>query len=103
MVDMVNNPPHYKSGGMEAIEVIVNSLTEDHNLPRKQAREAARAVLPNMIETRIVATGNLRAWNEATQRRTAPDADAESQKVAGMIRDQLHELAPEAIRKKENR
>ena len=31
-------------------------------LRRKQARQAARAVLPNATETRIVVTGNYRAW-----------------------------------------
>src|SRR5205823_5552384 len=29
---------------------------------RKMAREAARAVLPNATETKIVVTGNARAW-----------------------------------------
>ena len=67
---------------------------QDSGLPRKQAREAARAVLPNMVETRIVVTGNLRAWNEVTQRRTAPDADAEMREVMGLIRKELHAIAP---------
>src|SRR4051812_20738993 len=31
-------------------------------LRRKQARQAARAVLPNATETRVVVTGNYRAW-----------------------------------------
>ena len=31
-------------------------------LRRKQARQAARAILPNATETRIVVTGNYRAW-----------------------------------------
>lgn len=87
---------------LQEYEVIVNNLIDDHNLPRKQAREAARATLPNMVETRIVVTGNLRAWHEVIARRTAPDADAEFQKVAGMIRDQLHKLAPEIILKEED-
>src|SRR5699024_308714 len=77
-------------------ETIVSALT-DEGLPRKQAREAARAVLPNMIETRIVVTGNLRAWHEVIERRTAPDADAEFQQVAGMIRQELRKLAPEVF------
>lgn len=72
---------------------IVDVLADD-GLPRKQAREAARAVLPNMVETRIVVTGNLRAWNEVTQRRTAPDADAEMREVMGLIRKELHAVAP---------
>lgn len=61
---------------------------------RKQAREAARAFLPNMTETRIVVTGNLRAWHEVIARRTAPDADAEMQEVMGMARDELAKVAP---------
>ena len=76
---------------------LVEALT-DSGLPRKQAREAARAVLPNMVETRIVVTGNLRAWHEVIERRTAPDADAEFQQVAGMIRDELKKLAPEVFK-----
>ena len=77
-------------------EGLVSALTGE-GLPRKQAREAARAVLPNMVETRIVVTGNLRAWHEVIERRTAPDADAEFQQVAGMIRDELQKLAPEVF------
>ena len=73
----------------ELVEALLGS-----GLPRKQAREAARAVLPNMIETKIVVTSNLRAWHEVIERRTAPDADAEFQEVAGLIRDELKKLAP---------
>lgn len=61
---------------------------------RKQAREAARAFLPNCVETKIVVTGNLRAWHEVTQRRMKPDADAEMQEVMDMIYDELTEVAP---------
>lgn len=63
-------------------------------MSRKQAREAARAVLPNMVETRIVVTGNMRAWKEVINRRTQPDVDAEMQEVMGMIADQLATIAP---------
>ena len=76
---------------------LVEELQEVEGLSRKQAREAARAVLPNMVETRIVVTGNLRAWHEVIARRTAPDADAEFQQVAGMIREQLQQIAPEVF------
>ena len=61
---------------------------------RKQAREAARAILPNMTETKVIVTANLRAWLEVIERRTAPDADAEIQEVMGMARDALRPLAP---------
>ena len=85
--------------GEEALsnyEDLVEAFTTA-GLPRKQAREAARAVLPNMVETRIVVTGNLRAWHEVIERRTAPDADAEFQQVAGLIRDELQQIAPEVF------
>ena len=63
-------------------------------VPRKQAREAARAVLPSMTETKMVVTANLRGWLEVINRRTAPDADAELQEVMSMARDVLKPLAP---------
>ena len=85
------------AGARHSYRELVEALL-DSGLPRKQAREAARAVLPNMIETRIVVTGNLRAWHEVITRRTAPDADAEFQQVAGMIRDELKKIAPEVFK-----
>lgn len=65
----------------------------DH-LPKKQRNEAARGLLPNCIETRMVVTGNLRAWNEVVQRRTQPDADAEIQEVMRLAKDALHAVSP---------
>ena len=81
------------TGARHSYRELVEALL-DSGLTRKQAREAARAVLPNMTETRIVVTGNMRAWHEVIERRTAPDADAEFQQVAGMIRDELKKIAP---------
>lgn len=66
----------------------------DAGFTRKQAREAARAVLPSMVETKMTVTGNLRTWLEVIERRTAPDADAELQQVMGMAREALRPLAP---------
>ena len=83
-------------GARHSYRELVEALL-DSGLARKQAREAARAVLPNMVETKIVVTGNLRAWHEVIERRTAPDADAEFQQVAGLIRDELQKLAPEVF------
>lgn len=65
----------------------------DH-LPKKQRNEAARALLPNAVETRMVVTGNLRAWHEVIQRRTQPDADAEMQQVMRLANQQLHTVSP---------
>ena len=63
-------------------------------LPRKQAREAARGVLPNMTETRIVVTGNHRSWVEMLTKRLAPGADAEMKFVAKLILETLRPTAP---------
>ena len=84
------------AGARHSYRELVEALS-DSGLTRKQAREAARAVLPNMVETRIVVTGNLRAWHEVIARRTAPDADAEFQQVANLIRNERQRLAPEVF------
>ena len=64
------------------------------HLPKKQRNEAARGLLPNCIETRMVVTGNLRAWHEVIQRRTQPDADAEMQEVMRLAYEALHAVSP---------
>ncbi|MGH8879334.1 MAG: FAD-dependent thymidylate synthase, partial [Stackebrandtia sp.] len=48
----------------ELLEGLEKKFADEPNatLRRKQARQAARAVLPNATETRIVVTGNYRAW-----------------------------------------
>lgn len=61
---------------------------------RKQAREAARCVLPNATETKFVVTGNLRAWRDVLKRRLAPAADAEMQLFAREVLKLLLDLAP---------
>lgn len=65
----------------------------DH-LPKKQRNEAARGLLPNCVETRMVVSGNLRAWHEVIGRRTQPDADAEMQQVMLLAAQQLHIVSP---------
>jgi len=51
-------------------------------LRRKQARQAARAVLPNATETRIVVTGNYRAWRHFVAQRASEHADVEIRRLA---------------------
>lgn len=63
-------------------------------LPRKQAREAARAVLPNMTETQFVITANLRGWRDVLRRRWHVAADAEIRRFAGLVLAELRGLAP---------
>jgi thymidylate synthase (FAD) len=62
--------------------------------PRKEARQAARHILPSGTETRILVSGNLRAWREVLGKRLSPAADAEFREVAQKIRDILLEVAP---------
>lgn len=67
----------------------------DGTARRKAAREAARAVLPSMCETRIVVSGNLRAWRDFILTRGSEHADAEIRRLAVMIADLLIDEAPE--------
>ncbi|MFT3900242.1 MAG: FAD-dependent thymidylate synthase [Gordonia sp. (in: high G+C Gram-positive bacteria)] len=63
-------------------------------LRRKQARQAARAVLPNATETKIVVTGNYRAWRHFIGMRATEHADVEIRELAVACLRQLTELAP---------
>src|SRR5204863_6051929 len=63
-------------------------------LRRKQARQAARAVLPNATETRIVVTGNYRAWRHFIAMRASEHADVEIRRLAITCLRQLADLAP---------
>ncbi|TRX43708.1 FAD-dependent thymidylate synthase [Corynebacterium guaraldiae] len=76
---------------------LVESL-QNEGLPRKQAREAARAVLPNCLETRIVVSGNLRAWRDYLKKRISPHADAEIRIVSQMILAELYDVAPSVFK-----
>ena len=78
----------------ESITDYKDAQTVLNYLPKKQRNEAARALLPNAVETRMVVTGNLRAWHEVIQRRTQPDADAEIQEVMRLAREALHTVSP---------
>lgn len=63
-------------------------------LRRKQARQAARAVLPNASETRIVVTGNYRAWRHFIAMRATEHADVEIRALAVQCLRQLQKAAP---------
>jgi thymidylate synthase (FAD) len=66
----------------------------DASLLRKQARQAARAVLPNATETRVVVTGNYRAWRHFIATRATEHADIEIRQVAIACLRQLRKVAP---------
>lgn len=63
-------------------------------LRRKQARQAARAVLPNDTETRIVVTGNYRAWRHFVAMRASEHADVEIRRLAVACLRELAATAP---------
>ena len=66
-------------------------------LRRKQARQAARAVLPNATETRIVVTGNFRAWRHFIAMRASEHADVEIRRLAIECLRQLVGVAPQVF------
>lgn len=61
---------------------------------RKAARQAARAVLPNAAETRIVVTGNYRAWMHFIDMRATEHADVEIREGAIAVLRELQRFAP---------
>ncbi|MEU7814586.1 FAD-dependent thymidylate synthase [Pseudonocardia sp. NPDC049154] len=63
-------------------------------LRRKQARQAARAILPNATETRIVVTGNYRAWRHFIGMRATEHADVEIRALAIECLRQLQAEVP---------
>jgi thymidylate synthase (FAD) len=61
---------------------------------RKMAREAARGVLPNSTETKIVVTGNTRAWRTMLELRSSEGAELEIRRMAVATLRLLQKEAP---------
>ncbi|SOD74145.1 thymidylate synthase (FAD) [Jatrophihabitans sp. GAS493] len=93
--DVIADDPVLHAKFVEATEAAVSAYTEileglekrfadvEHaTLRRKQARQAARALLPNATETRIVVTGNYRAWRHFVAMRASEHADVEIRQLA---------------------
>lgn len=86
-------------GAQSAYVALVGQLMEryawvaDRVHRRKMAREAARAVLPNSTETKIVVTGNARAWRTMLELRASEAAELEIRRLAVAV---LRALAGEA-------
>src|SRR5438045_8798055 len=76
-------------GAQRAYVALVEQLMErygwiaDRVHRRKMAREAARAVLPNATETKIVVQGNAPAWRTMLQLRASDGAELEIRRFAG--------------------
>jgi thymidylate synthase (FAD) len=80
----------------ELLEGLEQRFADEPNptLRRKRARQAARAILPNATETRIVVTGNYRAWRHFIGMRATEHADVEIREVAIELLRQLQRVAP---------
>ena len=63
---------------LESYRTLLSEVTErigdeeSATMRKKRARQAARAVLPNCAETKIVVTGNARAWRHLVEMRGSP-------------------------------
>lgn len=66
---------------------------DNRTLRRKLSRQAARAILPNATETRIVVTGNYRAWRHFIAMRASEHADVEIRELAVECLRQLQKAA----------
>jgi len=61
---------------------------------RKLAREAARSVLPNGTETKIVVSGNIRAWRTMLELRLGEGAEREIRRFAVKVLETLRTETP---------
>ncbi|HEY3503645.1 MAG TPA: FAD-dependent thymidylate synthase [Actinocatenispora sp.] len=105
--DVIADDPELHAKFVEGAESAVRLYTElleglekkfadvpNATLRRKQARQAARAVLPNATETRIVVTGNYRAWRHFVAMRASEHADVEIRGLAIACLRELQTVAP---------
>lgn len=90
--DIEAGPISETNAGWEYQIAVDNLLAEGKT--RKQAREAARFYLPSGMETKIVVTGNMRAWRDMLHKRYSVHADAEIRELATELLKQLSEIAP---------
>lgn len=80
----------------EALEYYEKAVEQyiSQGLKRKEAREAARAHLPNAAPVSMVVTGNHRAWRDMLHKRYSVHADAEIRQLATLVLAELRKIAP---------
>lgn len=79
---------------------LYNELVDDLlrvGYTRKQAREAARCVLPGGTSTEMIVSGNVRAWRDFICQRYSAGADAEIREVAEKILAILRKYATNSV------
>lgn len=80
----------------ELLDALEERLGDEPNalLRKKQARQAARSILPNATESRIVVTGNFRTWRHFIGMRATEHADVEIRALAVECLKLLRQQAP---------
>ncbi|CAN5863786.1 FAD-dependent thymidylate synthase [soil metagenome] len=78
------------------LEVLAPDGLAGRNL-RKWCRGKARQLLPHAIETRMVMTGNLRAWRHFLVMRSSRHAEAEIRRLAEQVYNVVTPIAPNAF------
>lgn len=84
------------ANALECYTELADALIES-GLKRKRAREAARSVLLTGTETRMVVSGNIRAWRYVITKRYHIAADHEIEEFAGRVLDILRTVAPSSV------
>lgn len=81
---------------VNAVEALMGRFAwvEDRIHRRKMAREAARSLLPNATETKIVVSGNIRAWRTMLELRLGEGAEREIRRMAVRVLETLRGEAP---------
>jgi thymidylate synthase (FAD) len=81
----------------EAYDDITFGLTDETQVRGKKLREAARSVLPNCTEVKMLVSGNVRAWRHVIKMRFSEHADAEIREFAEQILWVLRREAPNSV------
>jgi thymidylate synthase (FAD) len=85
---------------LTAYREILTAMTEQigsegsATMRKKRARQAARSVLPNSAETKIVVSANARAWRHFVEMRGSETADVEIRRLAIAVLRLLQREAP---------
>lgn len=93
---LVEKIDHFHQDAKILYDEIVDTMMKE-GYKRKQARQAARAVLPGGHETRIIVTGNIRAWRHVIHMRFSEHADVEIREMAKQILGHLRIIAPNQV------
>lgn len=91
--ERIINSAHYDA--LLTYDTLVGMAIEK-GLSRKEARGAARTVLPEGTETSIVLTANHRAYRYVIKLRSSPHADAEIREFAQALLVELKKISPNA-------